>query len=194
MMRDCGSVKLYWSLSRGPGTGGVGGRPPGLRPVVRSRSARCASLVSYSACSAAARSVARASSTALASASRARRSSRRAISSRTTSPSGMSRWSLGSQLRLHLQQPLVTDCVVLGGIGMQLGPVQTDCAQFQHTRLLRQQEYLHEQVLQFGQEGAPKRGQRIVVGMLVARDKAERHRLIGGALDLARTEYPGGAG
>ena len=30
----------------GPGTGGVGGRPPGRRPVVRSRSARCASLAS----------------------------------------------------------------------------------------------------------------------------------------------------
>ena len=27
-MRESGSVKLYWSLSRGPGVGGLGGRPP----------------------------------------------------------------------------------------------------------------------------------------------------------------------
>jgi len=31
-----------------------------------------------------------------------------------------------------------------------------------------------------------------VVGMQVARDEAERHRLIRGPLDLARTEYSGG--
>ncbi len=30
-----------------------------------------------------------------------------------------------------------------------------------------------------------------MVGMQVARDKAERHRLIGGTLDLTRTEDPG---
>ena len=74
---------------------------------------------------------------------------------------------------------------------MDLGPVQADRAQFQHTRLLSQQEHLHEEFLQFGQEGAPKRGQRIVVGMQVACDEAEWHRLIGGTLDLARTEHPG---
>jgi hypothetical protein len=39
--RDSGSVKLYWSWSRGPGVGGVGGRPPGLRrPRRRAFSAR----------------------------------------------------------------------------------------------------------------------------------------------------------
>ncbi len=99
---------------------------------------------------------------------------------------------LASQLRLHLQQPLVTDRIMLGGIGMDLGPVQTDRPQLQHARLLGEQQNLHKEVLQLGQEGAPKRGQRIVVGVQVARDKAERHRLIRGALDLTRTEYPGG--
>jgi len=74
---------------------------------------------------------------------------------------------------------------------MELGPVQTDRSQLEYTRLLRQQEYLHEEVLQFGQEGAPKGRQRIVVGMQVARDEAERHRLIRGPLDLARTKHPG---
>src|SRR5258708_18044884 len=190
MMRDSGSLTLYWSPSRGPGTGGVGGRPPGRRPVVRSRSARCASLASYSACSAAARSAARYWSAALASANRTRRSSRRAISSRTTSPSGTSGWSLcsrrreqlldlASQLRLHLQQPLVTDRLVLGGIGMDLGPVQTDRPQLQHTRPpLRATGPARTGLSARVGTCARSAGQRIVVGMQVARDEAERHRLI----------------
>ncbi len=73
---------------------------------------------------------------------------------------------------------------------MDRGSVQTDRPQLQHARLLGEQEHLHEEVLQLGQEGAPKGRQRLVVGMQVARDEAEWHRLIGGALDLARTEYP----
>ena len=72
---------------------------------------------------------------------------------------------------------------------MDLGPIQTDRPQFQHARLLRQQEHLHKEILQFGQEGAPKRRQGIVVGMLVACDEAEWYRLIRSALDLARAEH-----
>ncbi len=74
---------------------------------------------------------------------------------------------------------------------MHLGPVQADRAQLQHTRLLGQQEHLHEQVLEFWQEGASKRGKRIVIGMQVARDKAKGYRLIGSTLNLARTEHSG---
>ena len=37
---------------------------------------------------------------------------------------------LGSQLRLQLQQTLVADRVVPGGIGMELGPIQADHAHF----------------------------------------------------------------
>ncbi|GHO71931.1 hypothetical protein KSC_108230 [Ktedonobacter sp. SOSP1-52] len=87
---------------------------------------------------------------------------------------------------------LEADRLALGGIGMYLGPIQTDHPQFQHTRLLSEQEDLDEEVFQLGQEGAPKRDQRIVVGMQVARDEAERHRLIRGAFNFARTEHPGG--
>jgi hypothetical protein len=72
---------------------------------------------------------------------------------------------------------------------MDLGPVQADRAQCQHARLLREQEHLHEEVLQFGQKRPPKRGQCIMVGMQIARNEAERHRLIGSALDLARTKH-----
>jgi hypothetical protein len=36
------------------------------------------------------------------------------------------------------------------------------------------------------------RGERIVIGMAIACDEAKRHRLIRGALNLTRAEYPGG--
>src|SRR6266496_6501448 len=75
---------------------------------------------------------------------------------------------------------------------MHFGPVQADRSQFQHTCLLGEQEHLHEEGLQFWKEGAPKGGERIVVGMLVACDEAKGHGLIGSALDLTRTEHPGG--
>jgi hypothetical protein len=80
----------------------------------------------------------------------------------------------------------------VAGIGMHLGSIQADCPQFQYARLLGQQEHLHEEVLQLGQERAPKRGQRIVIGMEIAGDEAKRHRLIGGSLDLTRTEHASG--
>jgi len=74
---------------------------------------------------------------------------------------------------------------------MHFGPIQADGPQFEHARLLSQQEHLDEQVLQLGQERAPKRGQRIMIGMQIACDEAKRHCLIGSSLNLARAEYPG---
>jgi hypothetical protein len=65
---------------------------------------------------------------------------------------------------------------------MDPGPIQADRSQFQYAHFLRQQEHLHEQVLQF----EPKRRQRILVGMLVTGDEAEGYRLLCGPLDLAR--------
>ena len=53
IMRDSGSVKLYWSLARGPGVGGLGALPRGLRFVLRAFSSRACILAWYSACSAA---------------------------------------------------------------------------------------------------------------------------------------------
>src|SRR2546425_9289846 len=99
---------------------------------------------------------------------------------------------LRSKLGLQLPQTFVADRFALGGIGMHFGPIQTDRAQLQHTRLLGKQEHLHEQLLQLGQEGAPKGGQCIMVGMQIACDEAKGHRLIGGTLNLARTEHSGG--
>jgi len=60
-MRDCSSVRLIWSVGRGPSTGGWGGLPRGFRPVAAALASRAASLASWSACSRSKRSLARAS-------------------------------------------------------------------------------------------------------------------------------------
>ena len=98
----------------------------------------------------------------------------------------------GAHLRLALQQPRVAHGFALGGVGVEFGPVQADGAQGQHARLCGQHKHLDEQRFERGQEGAPKGGQRIVVGVQVASNVAKRHRLVGRALDRARPEYAGG--
>ena len=82
MLREAGSVKWYWSLSREPGCGGWGGFPPGRRWLCLAFSSRSRRLASYSACSASSRSSARASKTALARARFSSRRCRRVISPR----------------------------------------------------------------------------------------------------------------
>jgi hypothetical protein len=65
---------------------------------------------------------------------------------------------------------------------MNLRSIQADRAQCQYPRLLSEQEHLHEELFQFRQKGASKRGQRIVVGMQIACDEAKGHRLVRGTL------------
>src|SRR5271166_6845849 len=43
MMRDSSSVRLIWSLGRGPSTGGSGGLPPGFFPLASACACRAAS-------------------------------------------------------------------------------------------------------------------------------------------------------
>jgi NOL1/NOP2/fmu family ribosome biogenesis protein len=78
----------------------------------------------------------------------------------------------------------------VAGIGVYLRSIQADRAQLQHTRLLSQQKNLHEEAFEFRQEAAPKRGECIMIGMQVPRDKAKRHRFIGSALNFARYSTP----
>jgi hypothetical protein len=72
---------------------------------------------------------------------------------------------------------------------MDLGPIQANRAQLQDTRLLREQEHLDEELLELLQKRPSKRRQRIVIGMEITSNEAERHCLIGGALNLARAEH-----
>jgi len=96
---------------------------------------------------------------------------------------------LGTQLRLDLLQPFVADRLALGGVGVDLGPIQAERAQREHARFLRQQQHLHEQVLEVRQKGGAEGRDGVVVGVPVAGDVAKRHRLIRRALDRARPEH-----
>src|SRR6266699_5963747 len=200
MMRDCGSVKLYWSPSRGPGTGGSVGAhqvcalscalAPHAAPAwPHSPPARQPAAPQHELPAPLWPGPAAPGDPLAVPSPRAPPAHRGCLAGRSVRSRREQLLDLGSQLRLHLQQTLVADRVVPGGISMDLGPIQTDRPQFQHARLLCQQQHLHKEVLQFGQERAPKRGQGIMIRMLVACDETEWHCLIRGTLDLTRTEH-----
>ena len=74
-------------------------------------------------------------------------------------------------------------------VGMNLRPVQSDRAHLQDAHLARQLKNLDEQLLDVLQEPPPKRGDRVVVGMIVGRDEPKRHRVVGRPLKLAARKY-----
>ena len=96
----------------------------------------------------------------------------------------------GLQLRLDLARMLIGQRAVPAGIGVDLRAVQPDRAHLQHAHLARQSQHLHEQPLDLLEKPPPERRDRVVVGMLVRRDEAERHRIIGRPLQLAARKHP----
>ena len=78
-----------------------------------------------------------------------------------------------AQLRLDLVQVRVGQRLMPAGVGLDLHPIERDIAQLEQLQLPRQQQHLHEQPFQFGQEPAPERGQRVMVGMRVGREVPE---------------------
>jgi hypothetical protein len=62
-------------------------------------------------------------------------------------------------------------------------------AQLQDARLVREDQHLHEQLRDLGQKRLPELGYRRVIRMQPTRNKAKRHGLVGGRLNLARTEH-----
>ena len=76
------------------------------------------------------------------------------------------------------------------GIGVDLGPVQPNRAQLQNPDLPCQNQHLHKQVLDLRQKSPPKHRYRIVIGMIVRGDEAERHRVICRSLQLAARKHP----
>jgi hypothetical protein len=98
------------------------------------------------------------------------------------------------QLRLLLLHPLVAHRLVLGGVGLHLGPVQR-VAELHQPRLLTDPEHLDEQLREHRVMDAPELADAGVVRMLVAGDDPERYVLVRLALDLPRrtalpTQYP----
>ena len=64
----------------------------------------------------------------------------------------------------------------------------------QQTRLLRQQEDLHKQALQLGQELFAESGNRVMVGRQIARQEAKGGGFFAGLFNLARGEHAGRVG
>ncbi len=84
---------------------------------------------------------------------------------------------LGLQLRFDLARILIGKRAVPARVGVDLRPVQSDRAHLQNAHLARQLKNLDEQLLDLLQEPPPKRGDRVVVGMIVRRDEPKRHRV-----------------
>jgi hypothetical protein len=94
------------------------------------------------------------------------------------------------QIGFNGQQPLVTDSLALGSVGMDFAPIQADVTQLQIAHRLSQQQYLDKQLFQFGQMLSPKVGDGIVVEMHVTGDESEWQHFVGRLFNLARTEHP----
>ena len=143
MMRDSGSVQLYWSLSRGPGVGGMGGRPRGLDPVWRDVASRVAdfgvigSLLGFITVLGA----------GFSDGFRLRQPGQPLVAKGDfigddqplrhlrllgVLGEGEQLVDFQAQLAVAFEQTLVTDRPALGGIGVDLGSIQTDVAQGQH--------------------------------------------------------------
>src|SRR5436853_6858688 len=202
MMRLSSSVRLTWSAGPGPSTGGAGGLPPGFLPVAAVLASRAAIFASYSACSRANRSFARASMIARARAISTRRCSRRASSSGIDIPSGTSAWSAASALAIKSATSACNwasiwpacsyDSAVAAGGGVDLGAVERDRAQLQHAHLTGELQDLDEQRLDRLEEAPPERRNGVVVRVLIGRNEAERDRIISRPLQLAAGEHAGG--
>ena len=77
------------------------------------------------------------------------------------------------------------------GIGVDLRPVKRHCAHLQHAHLTRQQQHLHKQVFDLLHKAPSERGDRVVIGMLVGRDKAHSHRIVRRPFQLTARKHPG---
>ena len=81
---------------------------------------------------------------------------------------------------------------VTAGVGVDLRAVEADRSHLQHAHLARKQQHADEQPLDLLEKAPPKRGDRVVVGVVVGGDVAERHAIVSRALELAARKHPGG--
>ena len=205
MIRDSLCVKFTLSFSFGPASGSVGGRPPSFLPVAASRSCRRFSFSSYSAHSASWRSCARSLIFSCASRIAASRFSRRSNSSGISNSccSYSASWSARSasfssfctspcncRSSLLAYPQLIALCLL--AFPLHRAPVQAHSPHPQRSQGCRHLQNLLEQPFQLSQKSLAKARYRVMVRMLVSGDVAKRHRVVGGLLQLAAGEYPGG--
>ena len=98
----------------------------------------------------------------------------------------------GLQLRLDLARMLVRQRAMTTGVGVDLRAIQRHRAHLQDAHFPRHAQNLDEQSLDLLEKALAKRGDRVVIGMVVGGDVAERHRIVGRPLQLAAREDAGG--
>ena len=97
---------------------------------------------------------------------------------------------LGLQLRLELARVLPRQRAVTAGVGVYLRAVEADRAHLQHAHLARKQQHTDEQPLDLLEKPPPERGDRVVVGVVVGGDVAERHAVVSRPLQFAAGKHP----
>jgi hypothetical protein len=98
--------------------------------------------------------------------------------------------NFGLQLRLDLARVFIRQRAMPAGIGMDLRAVEPDRSHLQHAHLARHLQHLDKQRLDLLEKPPPERRDRVVVGMIVGRNEAERHRIIGRPFQLAARKHP----
>jgi hypothetical protein len=201
MMRDSASVRLTWSAGRGPSPGGSGGLPPGLRPVAAALARRQLGLILGLLALEALSGTGLDRRARLGQLLQALLTPRQLVGDRQAVGQvglvdrlglGQQVGDLGLQLRLDPAGVLIGQRAVPAGVGVDLGAVQGHRAHPQHTHFARQFEHLDEQLRDLLKKAPPEHRDGVVVGVLVGRDEAERHGVIGRALQLAAGEHPRG--
>ena len=98
---------------------------------------------------------------------------------------GQQRCNLFPQLLLQLVRVVPAHRLVLAGIRLDLGAVQTHIPEVQHPQRPRHHQDLGEQATQAPNKPLAKGCDRVVIGMQVRRDEAECNRLVRRPLQLA---------
>src|SRR5665647_225898 len=79
----------------------------------------------------------------------------------------------------------VAECFVLGGISLDLGPVQADSSELQYIHFMGDHQNLYEQPFEFRQKSPPEAGNCIVIGVTVGSNVAECYRVVCAVFQLA---------
>jgi len=101
-------------------------------------------------------------------------------------------FDLALELRLETIGVLPAQCLVLAGIGFDLGAVQTDGAELDQAQGLGDQQDLDEQGFELLEKALPEVGDGAVIRMGVGADEAKRDRVVAGLRKLATGEHPSG--
>jgi len=95
---------------------------------------------------------------------------------------------LALELLLQTVGVLPAQCLVLAGVGFDLGPVEADGSELDQPHRLRDEQYLGEQRRQLVEEAFAEVGDGAVVGVGVGADVAKRDRVVARLRELVVVE------